>query len=117
MSNNSYVPPHLRNKQIAIEQATTEQPTTMERKNPFQRERRAPRRPYEKPQWQIEEDKAKLALDEKAKATERGLENTIENFPTLGGNPVVAPPSIWSSGRKFSELASEWKATDEQLKE
>jgi hypothetical protein len=89
----------------------------MERKNPFQRERRAPRRPYEKPQWQIEEEKAKLELDEKTKATERGLENTIENFPTLGGNPVVTPPSIWSSGRKFSELASEWKATDEQNKE
>jgi len=117
MSNNSYVPPFLRNKQVTIEQATTEQPTTMDRKNPFQRERRAPRRPYVKPFWQIEQEKEQLEIDEKKKAAESGLEKTIENFPTLGGNTGMAPSSIWSSSRKFSELASEWKSADDQQKE
>jgi hypothetical protein len=95
----------------------TEQPTTMERRNPFQKERRAPRRPHEKPFWQIEEEKAKLALEEKKKEAERGLEDTVENFPTLGGNTAVQSGSIWSGSRKFSELASEWKSTDDQQKE
>lgn len=95
----------------------TEQPTTMERRNPFQKERRAPRRPHEKPFWQIEEEKAKLALEEKKKEAERGLEDTMENFPTLGGNTAVQSGSIWSGSRKFSELASEWKSTDDQQKE
>lgn len=117
MSTNSYVPPHLRNKQVTTEQPTTEQSTTMERKNPFQKERRAPRRPHEKPFWQIEQEKAKLELEEKKKAEERGLEDTVENFPTLGGNTVTAPSSMWSATRKFSELASDWKSTDDQRKE
>jgi hypothetical protein len=118
MSSNSYVPPFLRNKQASIDQATTEQPTTMERKNPFQRERRPPRRPYVKPFWQIEQEKEQLELEEKKKAAESGLENTIENFPALGGNTGMPPPtSAWTSARKFSELASEWKTTDDQQKE
>jgi hypothetical protein len=90
----------------------------MERKNPFQRERRPPRRPYVKPFWQIEQEKQQLELDEKKKAAESGLENTIENFPALGGNTGMPPPtSAWTSARKFSELASEWKTTDDQQKE
>jgi hypothetical protein len=109
MSNNSYVPPHIRNKPITSE--------PMERKNPFQKDRRAPRRPHEKPFWQIEEEKAKLELEEKKKEAERGLEDTVENFPTLGNNAPSGSGSIWSGGRKFSELASEWKSTDDKIKE
>lgn len=113
MSTNSYVPPHMRNRQ-----ETTEQPTTMERKNPFQKERRAPRRPYEKPFWQIQQEKKQLELEEKKKEAEKGLEDTEENFPALqGSSAVVIPGSIWSGDRKFSELASEWKSTDDQQKE
>jgi hypothetical protein len=117
MSTNSYLPPHLRNKQVTSDQSTIEQPTTMERRNPFQKERRAPRRPHEKPFWQIQQENEKLELEEKKKAAERGLEDTAENFPTLGGNTVSASGSIWSGGRKFSELATDWKSTDDQRKE
>ena len=113
MSNNSYVPPHMRTKQD-----TPAQPITTDRRNPFQKERRAPRRPHEKPFWQIEEERAKLALEEKNKDAERGLEKTEENFPSLGGNkPIVQSGSIWAGSQKFSELAAEWKSTDEQRKE
>lgn len=112
MSTNSYVPPHLRNKQD-----TNEQPTINERRSPFQRERRPNHRPYEKPFWQIEQEKAKLELEEKKKAAERGLEDTIENFPTLGNTSMTSSSSIWSGGRKFSELASDWKMADDQRKE
>lgn len=112
MSTNSYLPPHMRNKQFA-----SEQPTTMERKNPFQKERRTPRRQQEKTFWEIEQEKAKLEVEKKKKEAERGLEDTVENFPTLGGNTVVASGSAWSASRKFSELASDWKSTDDKRKE
>jgi hypothetical protein len=117
MSTNSYVPPHLRNKQFTPEQPTIEQSPNMERRNPFQKERRAPRRQHEKPFWQIEQEKAKLEAEEKKKAEERGLEKTVENFPALGGSTVTGLSSIWSASRTFSELASEWKSTDDQRKE
>ncbi len=112
MSTNSYVPPHLRNKQD-----TNEQPTINERRSPFQRERRPPRRPYEKPFWQIEQERAKLELEEKEKAAERGLEDTEDNFPTLGRRPITSSMGAWTGARKFSELASDWKSADEQRKE
>lgn len=108
----SYVPPHLRNKQV-----TTEEPI-MESKNPFQKERRGPRRPHEKPLWQIQQERDQLKLEEKKKEAERGLEDTAENFPALRGSSTVVPSgSIWSGGRTFSELASEWKSTDDQRRE
>jgi len=115
MSTNSYVPPHLRNKQI-----TTEQSINVERKNPFQKERRVSRRPHEKPFWMIEKEREQLELEEKKKAAERGLEDTLDNFPMLGGIPNTTnsgTSNIWSGSRKFSELASEWKSSDEQRKE
>jgi len=102
----SYVPPNMRN------QSTNE---TTERKNPFQKERR-PRRQYEKPLWQIEKEKEQQELEEKKRQAERGLEDTVENFPVLG-KTTVTTSSIWSGSRKFSELASEWKIADEMRKE
>jgi hypothetical protein len=112
MSTSSYIPPHLRNKQV-----TNEQSPSNEHKNPFQRERRAPRRPYEKPFWQIEQERAQLELEEKKKAAERGLEDTEENFPVLGGRQITSSGSVWTGARKFSELASDWKSADDQRKE
>jgi len=102
----------MRNNQI-----TSEQSTSMQLKNVFQKERRAPRRPHEKPFWQVEQERHQLEIEEKKKAEERGLEDTTENFPSLGNNAPASSGSIWSGGRKFSELASEWKATDDKLKE
>ena len=102
----------MRNKQT-----TSEQSPSNEHKSPFQRERRAPRRPYEKPYWQIEQEKVQLELEEKKKAAERGLEDTEENFPTLGGRAIMSSGGVWSGPRKFSELASDWKSADDQRKE
>ena len=96
-------------------QSTSEQPTSMERRNPFHKERR-PRRQYEKPLWQIEKEKEQQELEEKKKEAERGLEDTVENFPTLG-KTTPATSTIWSGSRKFSELASDWKIADEKRKE
>jgi hypothetical protein len=93
-------------------QSTTE-PT--ERRNPFHKERR-PRRQYEKPLWQIEKEREQQELEEKKKEAERGLENTMENFPTLG-KATAGTSTIWSGSRKFSELASDWKIADEKRKE
>jgi len=100
-----YIPPHMRNKQ------STEQ--TMETRNPFSRAPRQPRRPYFKPQWEIEEQQKKAADEEARKEAERGLEHTEENFPTLVSSPVKR--ANWS-GRKFNELASEWKEKSDRDK-
>lgn len=75
---------------------------------------RAPRRQFEKPFWQIEKEKAEQEAIEKQKEMERGLEDTEQNFPTLG---VAGIKSGWSGTRKFTELVSEWKADEDKKKE
>jgi hypothetical protein len=100
----------MRNKQ-STEQSTEQ---TMETRNPFSRAPRQPRRPYFKPQWEIEEQQKKAADEEARKEAERGLEHTEENFPTLVSGP--AKQITWS-GRKFTELASEWKEDADRQKE
>lgn len=70
------------------------------------------RRNYEKSAWEIERENLERLQREKDEAAARAMENTEENFPTLGKS--VAKPVTWN-GKKFTELASEWKAdTDEQ---
>jgi hypothetical protein len=101
----SYVPPHNRNK------STTEEPT-MERKNPFQR--RPQRREYRKPLWEVEKEQEAATAAEKIKEQERGLENTEENFPVLGTG--VSNHRTWD-GRKFNELALDWKETEDREKD
>lgn len=70
---------------------------------------------YAKPRWEVEKEEAERARLEQLK---RNMENTEENFPELVFVDSVAPKvsSVWK-GRKFSELAADWKNTDEQKKE
>jgi hypothetical protein len=107
----SYVPPHMRNKQVTSEPA----PANTERSNPFHRERRQPRRPYEKPQWQIEKDRADAEAEAELEKKMRGMENTEENFPTLCA--PVTKTVTWGGERKFTDLASEWREDDTRRKE
>lgn len=65
---------------------------------------------YEKPQWEIEKERAER---ERQEAIERGLKNTEENFPALGSG---APKQTAWGGRKFNELAAEWKQHDDERK-
>lgn len=76
--------------------------------NPFRNnQQRKSRVPY-KAQWEIEEEKQKQKLEEEQQA----LANTLENFPTLGNNG--SPKTLaWGGGKKFVELASEWKEDEE----
>jgi hypothetical protein len=65
-----------------------------------------------KPQWEQDKEAAEKAEREKKEADEKAaLENTEENFPSLS-RPVQKTNS-WGGGRKFSELAVEWKAKAE----
>ena len=97
----SYVPPHLRNKQQATE-------TTMQ--DPVKKERRPPRRTYEKSQWEIQKEQAERDEEEKRK---RALDNTDDNFPVLGR---AVTSTTWNNGRKFSELAANWWEKEEEDK-
>lgn len=64
---------------------------------------------YSKPQWEVEKEAAEKAEREKKEAAEKAaLENTEENFPSLSRG--VPKTNSWGGGRKFSELAVEWKA-------
>ena len=67
-------------------------------------------RKYEKPQWEVEKERLE---QEKLERDARNMENTTENFPTLG--KAVSRSVAWG-GRKFTELASEWKAEDDDRK-
>lgn len=98
------MPPHMRNKQTAAPQP-----------NIAQSERRVPRRSNEKPPWQIQKELEDL--DKEKKLTDKNIEDTEANFPVLGNKIVPNFSSIWSGGRKFSELAAEWKTADEDEKE
>jgi len=87
---------------------------SMETKNAFSRPQRQPKRPQQKPRWQIEEEMKQAEEEEKRKQAERGLERTEENFPALGN--AGAKPVTWS-GRKFTEMAAEWKEETDREKE
>ena len=80
--------------------------TRMERSN-----RRNYRERQDKPQWEIEKEEAERKKKDKAA---KNMEFTTENFPSLGGGGVKAPV-VWG-GRKFSELASDWKADSDEKK-
>jgi hypothetical protein len=96
-----YIPPALRNKQP---EPAMEKP---QQRIPERIPERRRNRNYQKPQWEIQEEEDKKKAEEKKRAEERGLEKTEENFPSLGGSaPRV---NTWGGGRKFTELASEWK--------
>jgi len=87
---------------------------SMETNSAVSRYQRQPKRPQQKPRWQIEEDMKQAEEEEKRKQAERGLERTEENFPALGN--AGAKQMTWS-GRKFTELASEWKEETDREKE
>jgi hypothetical protein len=93
----SYIAPHLRNQQP--------------------KERHSSRRQYDKPHWQIEKEKAEAEAEEKRKEAERGLERTEENFPALGSSDIRPLGWVKDSGRKFTQLVSEWKEEEDKLKE
>ena len=74
--------------------------------------RRMNRHKYVKPQWEVDAEE-----DEKRKTEEiaRKMENTEENFPTLG-NTVSKTVKWGGTARGFAELAAEWKADDDARK-
>jgi len=64
------------------------------------------------PKWKQEENAKKAEEDAKLES----LQNTEDNFPSLGGN-MVAPKQSWSTGTaSFRDLASEWRQKDEMEK-
>lgn len=104
----SYVPPHLRNKPQASNGSQASP-------NPFKKERRPPRRPHEKSSWEVQKEQAEREAEKNIK---RGLENTEENFPVLGNTVSTSTSTAWNtSGRKFSELVSDWKNDDDERRE
>lgn len=93
-----YIPPSLRNKNSDVPDMEPEKKSKYYRK----------RNNYTKPQWEVEKDAAEKAEKDKRDAAEKSaLENTEENFPSLSRG---APKSVSWGGRKFSELATEWKS-------
>lgn len=82
----------------------------MEQSSKMNTNRRRNYRNYEKPQWQVEKEKIEREREE---ARLRAIEKTEDNFPTLGKIPVKN--TVWG-GKKFTELASDWKAADEERK-
>lgn len=71
-------------------------------------------RKHYKPHWEVEKEEQERLAEQMRKEQERGLENTEENFPSLVAKPVVARQ--WG-GRKFNDLAQEWKSTEDEKKE
>ena len=114
MASNTYVPPHMRNKQVTNDRPTTEQ---TDGRNAFHRERRHNRPSYQKPYWQIQKEQEELLLEENKRQQERGLEDTEDNFPALGGTVVNNSASVWTGTRTFSRLATEWKEDELKRKE
>jgi len=99
-----YVPPSMRNKNAMVE-VTQPEP---EKKQKSYRKRNT----YSKPHWEVEKEAAEKAEREKKEADEKAaLENTEENFPSLSR---AAPKQVSWGGRKFSELAVEWKSKAEE---
>lgn len=71
-------------------------------------------RKHYKPHWEVEKEAQDRLAEEMRKEQERGLANTEENFPSLGTKTVAARQ--WG-GRKFNDLAQEWKSTEDEKKE
>ena len=67
---------------------------------------------YTKPQWVIDAENAER---EKQEEIARKLENTEENFPSLGGSRPEKT-GMWGAAGKFKELAAEWKEEDDRRK-
>lgn len=64
------------------------------------------------PKWKQEENAKKAEEDARVKS----IENTEDNFPSLGGK-MTAPKQSWSTGTaSFRDLASEWRQKDEMEK-
>lgn len=98
-----YIPPSMRNKATA----DITQPEPEKKQKPYRK-----RNNYSKPQWEVEKDAAEKSERDKKEAAEKAaLENTEENFPSLSR---AAPKQISWGGRKFSELATEWKTKSEE---
>lgn len=91
----SYVPPHNRINE------------TSERKKPVHRGQHG--RSHRNSYRDVAKDQAEAAAVEKIKQQELDMENTEENFPVLVGQ---SSPRVWS-GKKFTDLAAEWKEADE----
>ena len=77
---------------------------------PVKKERRPPRRTYEKSQWELQKEQAERDAEEMRK---RALDNSDVNFPALGR---AVTSTTWNSGPKFSELAADWDNDDEEKK-
>ena len=81
-------------------------------------EQRRPRPSNNKGFWERQREQEQKAKEEEQKLLEekriRALEMNEENFPVLG-NPGAKTTS-WG-GRKFSELASEWKEEQDKIVE
>lgn len=65
---------------------------------------------YEKPAWEVEKDRLEK---ERLDTQHRNMQKTEENFPALGSG--VAKTVVWGR-RKFNELATEWKETEDKEK-
>lgn len=87
MNTNKYVPPNKRTQ-------TTETSSTNSYNN---------RRPYRKPQWQVDEDDKKKKQEEELK---KKNEFNEDNFPALG--PPVSKQMVWGGPKSFAVLAVEW---------
>lgn len=92
--------------------------TNFRNNNMKQGERRV-RRYYQKPQWEIEKENAEKLAEEKRKAEEKGLENTEENFPVLGGShrPSISRPSIKFTGLNWDKMETETRAVTSEYKD
>ena len=103
----AYKPPHLRNPMA-------EQPPRMPQRSSYNKNFK----PRQKSFWDQQREEAAKQKEQEDKQKEenrlRGLEMNEENFPTLG-NPNTS--SYGWNGRKFSELATEWKEEDDRLKD
>lgn len=99
-----YIPPNMRNKQ-------TSEPVAQHHSRPSDRRQR---RHYQKPLWEIEKEQAEAAAAEERKKQEAGLENSEDNFPSLG-QPAKSM-RVWGGERSFADLAQEWSAKAETEK-
>lgn len=65
---------------------------------------------YEKPAWEVEKERAER---ERREAQQRNMQQTEDNFPVLGR--TITKTTTWG-GRKFNELAAEWKDIEDKEK-
>uniref|UniRef100_A0A6C0EPA6 Uncharacterized protein n=1 Tax=viral metagenome TaxID=1070528 RepID=A0A6C0EPA6_9ZZZZ len=100
----AYVPPHRKSNQSIMPQTNTA---------PIQRERRQ----YPRSSVDTYKEKAKHEAEERVKTDLRNIEKTDDNFPVLGKGITHSVSWNVTSGRTFSELASDWKVDDDERKE